>query len=123
MLLIGAVLYYNFGFIALYIFPLPILAYFYFRKKQRNFKVYLNQEVLQISKGVFGIHHILLKWDKVQTASVSQSLYQQRHNLANIHLESAGGTIVIPFVNLVDAQHLVNYAIYKVENEEKPNWL
>lgn len=84
-----------------------------FRKK---FRLWIGAEALQIKKGVFGTHEIIVKWNKIQSVHLKQSLYQQKHDLATIVLQTAGGTITILFLDLIIARKIQNYALYKIES-------
>lgn len=89
---------------------------------QRKFKLYALPEKIYISKGVLGREYVLLKWYKIQTTTVKQSIYQRRKKLATVHLHTASGTLVIPFINLNEAHEIVNYGLYEIEHIERP-WM
>ena len=116
---------------------LPIL-YFYFGKKalivlvwvfivwltcwlfQRKFRLWQEKEALQIRKGIFGRHELILKWNKIQSVHLQQSIYQRSHKLATIELYTAGGVITIPYVMLEQARQILNFALYKIESSAEP---
>jgi putative membrane protein len=83
---------------------------------QKKFRMWGGEAAFQIRQGVFGKHEIILKWKMIQSTQIRQGLYQQKHNLATIDLNTASGTITIPFIDLISAQKIQNYALYKIES-------
>jgi putative membrane protein len=83
---------------------------------QKKFRMWGGEAAFQIKQGVFGKHEIILKWKMIQSTQIRQGLYQQKHNLATIDLNTASGTITIPFIDLISAQKIQNYALYKIES-------
>lgn len=122
-IILSPIVYFFLGWHALFLILLPILVFLWHQKTQSRFKVYFNSDVLHVRKGAFGTHEILLNWKYVQSVSVKSSYYQRKHRLANLHLYTAGGTIIIPYLNLEDAQTLQDYAVYKVEYAEHLKWV
>jgi len=90
------------------------LSAFLFQKK---FRLWVDKEALQIKKGVWGRHELILKWNNIQSVQVEQSIYQRKHLLASLHLNTAGGIIDIPFIELHKAREIQNYALYKIETD------
>ncbi|MBC7873474.1 MAG: PH domain-containing protein, partial [Ferruginibacter sp.] len=87
---------------------------------QQKFRLWAGAEALQVKKGIFGIHELVLKWDKIQSAHLAQSLYQKRHNLATVELHTAGGKVILPWLALQQARQIRNYALYKIESSAQP---
>lgn len=94
--------------------PLPFtaLSSWLFQKK---YNARLGEEAIQVNKEIFGKGSILLRWDKVQSVAVSQSIFQRRKNLATLKLFTASGVVVVPFIFLQEANALRDYALFKVE--------
>ncbi len=88
--------------------------------KKRSYEI--NDELLKNNKGVFGNHREMVQLYKVQAVKISQSWYQRRKKLANIHLYTAAGAIKIPFITLEKAEALENFVLYKVESNDV-NWM
>jgi putative membrane protein len=109
----------KFFWLGLLLLPYFIFNYWLVYKK---FKYKLTAEALQINKGKFGIHTILLKWIKVQQVKVQQSLYQQQHQLATLYFITAAGNIVLPYITLQEALAIENFVLYKVESSNE-GWL
>jgi putative membrane protein len=84
---------------------------------QRKFRLWVYDEVLYISRGVWGVEKVLLKWSALQATAFTQNIYQRNRGLANVLLYTAAGTLVIPFIDAATALPLVNYGLYKVEKE------
>lgn len=108
-------LYFFNGLQALWAFlPLPffIVNYFIFRRK---FYARVSATAVQVNKEIFGKEIILLRWDKIQSVTITQSLFQVRKQLANLKMNTAGGVVKIPFIPLEKARELGDYALYVVE--------
>jgi putative membrane protein len=86
---------------------------------QRKFRLWALDDVLYIKKGIFGEERILLLWHKTQSIHLQQSIYQRRKGLANLVIETAGGTIHLYFIPLHAARQLLNFALYKTEATNK----
>lgn len=99
--------------------PYAALGGWLFRRK---FRLWIIPEALQIKKGIFGTEKAILIWNKIQAIHFNQSLYQRRKKLATLNLFTAGGTIHIPFIKQEEAIKIYNYALFKVESENKP-WM
>ncbi len=98
------------------------LCYFVFRNIRwyQNFRWYANQEGLQVYKGVWGRRYSLLRWNKVQKITLSQSPYQRSHQLASVKFITAGGAVSVPYIKLETARELVDTALFLLEsNDEK----
>jgi putative membrane protein len=89
---------------------------------QRKFKLWAFEEVLLIHKGHLGLEIILLQWHKLQAIEIKQSFYQRQHQLATVIIHTASGEITVPFIPLLSAQQLINYALYKTETSFK-KWM
>jgi len=75
----------------------------------------LRGRLIWIRQGFFGQHLDGFDLDRVQQVKVSQSPYQRRHALANLHLVLPQGSVTIPFIPLDDAAKLANQALYAAE--------
>ena len=102
---------------ALLLTLLPLYSFLYFWLYRRKFLFSWTSSFIHIKSGVFGNHTVILKWEKIQSVKISQSLYQQRKFLADLSLHTAGGTITAPYIPLEAARELQNFALYKVESE------
>jgi putative membrane protein len=109
--------YYAFSFLLW----LPII-YFSSMVFQKIYRLYINDDALQIYSGIWGREIQLLQWYKIQKIGLHQSPWQRKNNIANIVLYTAGGHIRIPYIDLDLANEIKNYALYKIESSQK-NWL
>jgi putative membrane protein len=107
------------GYGSLFFLALPLLIGLKSFLLQKRFKLYANEDLVYIDKSAFGTERILLKWFKLQSVVLKQSLYQQRKSLATVVLFTAGGSISIPYISLEAAWEIVNYSAYQVEHENK----
>jgi putative membrane protein len=88
----------------------------------KRFRLFLGEDSIFIHKGKLGFEELLLKWNNIQKITLRQSIYQRRHNLANVIMHTGGGTISIPFISLELAQRICNYSLYKIETDEE-GWM
>jgi len=88
---------------------------------QKKFRLWIDKEALQIKKGEWGRHELILKWNHIQSILIKQSVYQRKHKLATLCLKTAGGKISIPYIQLQQAREIQNYGLYKIETSNE-NW-
>ncbi len=89
---------------------------------QRKFRAFALAEVLYVNRSSYGSKMVLLKWHKLQTVTIQQSIYQRGRHIATLKLHTAGGTIALPHIPLPAAQQFMNYALYKIESVSQP-WM
>jgi putative membrane protein len=82
---------------------------------QKRFRAFACTDVVYIDRSVYGTQMILLKWYKLQTVSLQQSISQRRKQLATVKLHTASGNITLPYIPLGAAREIVNYALYQIE--------
>lgn len=99
--------------------PYAALSSWLFREK---FKMWSVPEAIQINKGVFGSEVSILIWGKIQCIHFKQSIFQRRKKLATLKLFTAGGAVTIPFIKQEEAVKIYNYALFKIESENR-KWL
>ncbi|HYE55318.1 MAG TPA: PH domain-containing protein [Chitinophagaceae bacterium] len=80
-----------------------------------KFRLWMDEQALQIRRGVFGKTELVLRWNMIQSVGLQQSIYQEGRKLATVNLYTAGGTVVIPYIPLAEARSIINYALYKIE--------
>lgn len=99
------------------IFPSLILIYLFIHNilAQRNYKYWINNNTLQIEKGVWERENTLLNLKNVQHVVVKTSPFLRSKNLATLVLHSAGDQIVIPFLPVHKANYIADLCLVKVE--------
>ncbi|MEM9820515.1 MAG: PH domain-containing protein [Bacteroidota bacterium] len=110
------------GWLSLGWLPLIPVVYVYNWYYHRKWFYELSDQGLRTQKGLIGQDAVLLQWYKVQSVSIQQSIYQRRKSLADIHFYTAGGSVVIPFVELSKAQALMNFVLYRIEIDQR-KWM
>jgi putative membrane protein len=98
---------------------IPFYVTLYFWLYSRKYLFSWTSNLIHINTGVFGNRTIVLKWEKIQSVKISQSLYQQHKFLADLIINTAVGPIKVPYIPLKAARELQNFALYKVENSEE----
>jgi len=83
-------------------------------------KVY--PEGLKISKGWIFPNTVDLKLFKVQNVELTQSIFQERRDLATVVIHTASGSFEVPFLKKPLAHSLTNFLLYKVEVSNK-KWM
>ncbi|HEY0059825.1 MAG TPA: PH domain-containing protein, partial [Flavisolibacter sp.] len=121
VLLMGLTWYW-WGTNALLLALIPVLVGLKAFVLQRKFRAFALAEVLYIDRSSYGSKMVLLKWHKLQTVTIEQSIYQRGRDLATLRLHTASGTIVLPYVDLPAARQFMNYALYKIESMSQP-WM
>ena len=89
---------------------------------QKRFRLYVSPEAFQVNSGAWGKEIQIAKWYKIQHLQLNQSVFQRRKKLATLVIHTAAGSIKIPYINLELAQTIKNYALYKVESDER-SWI
>ena len=84
--------------------------------------MYVSPEAFQVNSGAWGKEIQIAKWYKIQHLQLNQSVFQRRKKLATLVIHTAAGSIKIPYINLELAQTIKNYALYKVESDER-SWI
>lgn len=97
----------------------PILALMYYAISnliaQRIFRYWYNYQTLQIEKGVWGREHILLNFARVQHVEIKTSPYLRAKQLAMLVLHTAGEKVVIPYIDLAQANYLADCCLLNIE--------
>jgi len=88
----------------------------------KKWKFKLSTEGIETQSGIFSTNFTLLKWYKVQSIIIRQSIFQKRLGFADIHFSSAGGTVSIPYIPYKKALQMKNFVLYKVETSKK-HWM
>ncbi len=89
---------------------------------QKQFRLYIAADAIQILQGVWGREVKLMRWYQLQHCEVRQSIYQRSKGLATVILYTAGGSVKLPFISLQLANSVCNYALYKAERNTEP-WM
>lgn len=121
-LAIGFYAYYNDGvflWLLTGIFPLSVwMGYLYQSKRRVNF----HPEYIISEAGIFGKTRKLIELYKIQHISLTSSPRERRRDVRTLYLYTAGGQIMIPYLNRKVAEDAMNYILYKIESSEK-NWM
>jgi putative membrane protein len=112
----GAILYLYYRELALFSLLWILIVWISSWLFQQKFRLWPGNDALQVKKGWVGSHELILKWEKIQSVHLVQSLYQQKMKLASVELTTAAGNISLPFITLQEARQIQNYALYKMES-------
>ena len=118
----GAALVFFIGKYVLLLLLLPLLVFVSSMLLQKKFRMWAMEDVLYIRKGFSGETYIMLLWHKLQAVTIRQSIYQRKRGLASIVIHTAGGSVVVHFIDLEAARAVVNYALYVTESSDK-DWM
>jgi len=86
---------------------------------QKNFCLWAGNDAMQIKKGILGTEEIIMKWHKIQSVQLNQSIYQRQKKVATLKMFTAGGSIIIPLIQEREAFSIYNYILYKTESENQ----
>jgi putative membrane protein len=89
---------------------------------RRNYQVWVNEEAVEISRGVWGRQRVIVNWQKLQLVTIRQGIYQRRRSLADLVMHTASGDITIPYLRHEEAKLLADYASMKVESSQQ-QWM
>lgn len=109
-------------YVAFYLFFYTALATILSWAKYRKFRLWCLEDVAFIRQGWFGQEWILLRWYKIQSVQMRQTIFQRKKGLASLKLYTAAGVIVIPFINKNEAYQVMDYALYKIESTRE-SWM
>lgn len=100
---------------------LVILAYFIITSiiRFRKIKWGYNDRLLVVKGGVWGDKATVLPVYKIQAIRWTQNFYQQRKKLATAVIDSAAGSIRIPYLDNKVVDELTDTLLYKVERSKK----
>jgi putative membrane protein len=87
-----------------------------------KWKIFIHEEGILTQSGIFSTKFTLLKWYKIQAINTRQSIYQRRKDVADLYFYTAAGSVKIPYLPLEMAKAISNYALYKVETDER-DWM
>lgn len=120
--LISLLSIYKLDWQALWLTLWPILSGIYIELYYRKRSFDINSETFQNNKGAFGKKKELTQIHKIQAIEITQSWYQRRKNLANLHVFTAAGSIRVPFISIEKALALEKYVLYRVETDTR-EWM
>jgi putative membrane protein len=114
---------FRFGVEAAWLFMLlPLLAIFAW-VYYRNLQYAISSEFLVVKRGVFYKTKTLLKLHKIQAVTLYRGFYELRKgDLGTVVLHSAARKVSIPFLNLKEATHIVDYITKKIETDKR-SWI
>jgi len=99
------------------LFTVYKLASSWLQYRKRSYAV--TDDVLYIGRGTFGFHHAIMPLFKIQSVSLTESLYETRRGLASVNVLTASGSMLIPFIPKDLAMKLNNYLLYSIESSRQ----
>ena len=83
------------------------LDYFVFPNlRQRYYSYRLNEEEIEIQKGVFVVKRVLIPMIRVQHVTIEQGPIMRKYNLAELHISTAATSHSIPGLTKEEAEQL-----------------
>lgn len=105
-------------FAGCYVVLAPLFVHQYFK----SIKIQLTTDGLRIFKGWVFPNAVDVKLYKIQNLELTQSVFMERRGLYTVKIHTAAGTISAPFLPAKTAYQLLNYGLYKVENNHQ-KWM
>jgi len=105
--------------------PFSLLILFFIAtriKKYHKASYGLNDKMTLMKGGVFGFSEWLIMHHKIQSLSIRQSPFMRRKGIANLIINTASGTRVIPYIEIDRAHYLFDYLTYKIETSDE-KWM
>lgn len=81
----------------------------------KNYRLYLFDHAVWISKGIWGKKQLYVKYDKILHVSVHTSPWQRNHGYANLSLHLPAQVWKIPYLKISEARQLADYFIFELE--------
>ncbi len=91
---------------------IPFIIWMVHQKYNKRFYK-LNKEMLWIGKGQIGTSYEYVECFKIQYVTLKQSIFQKRHQVFDMSIQTASGKIRIPCVPQKEAYQLYDYLLYK----------
>ncbi|GEM_PF-794720 len=111
-----------FGYYALFFLLWVPVSYVFNRKLYQSWSVQWDKNHVALKRGVWNYSVSVMPWYKIQSIEFKQSRFQHRRDLGNLWLYTAGGNLMIPYLDLDDAYKLQNLILYKAESTKK-SWM
>ncbi len=88
----------------------------------KKWQIKISKNGILIRNGFIRTSYTLLRWEKIQGLRSRQSVFQKRHNLTDLHIFTAAGTLKIPYIDEATVEELQDYLLYFVETNHTP-WM
>ncbi|NVK03776.1 MAG: PH domain-containing protein [Flavobacteriia bacterium] len=88
----------------------------------KNQGIAIDDEVLAVRKQVVFDKRAVLQLSRVQAVEQQRSWFQRRRGLCTLNIETAGGSVSLPYISDEVADKLSNYLLYKSETA-KLDWM
>ncbi|WP_053991154.1 PH domain-containing protein [Mangrovimonas sp. TPBH4] len=104
---------------------IPLLIFIFLVVHQSYKKAYysIDEKYLVIgSGGLIDINTDMAEIHKLQGVKLKQSIFQKHRGIASVKIYTASKALTIPFIKVNEAQHIVDFLLYKVESEDR-HWM
>ncbi len=105
-------------YLSLWFLFVVLMSYVHYRK----WKFAISTAGVRTTNGLFSTTHTLLKWYKIQSVKLRQTIFQKRRGLTDIYFFTAAGTIRIPYIPEEKAVQVKNFVLYKIESSQQ-TWM
>lgn len=105
------------GLVALLWLPITAVGA---RINQRNWRWELSPEALEVQHGPITRVRTSMPVRKSQTIRLRRSLFHRRRGLASVRVSSAAGSVVVPHIELAQANALIDELLYRAETDPRP---
>ncbi|MDH3648760.1 MAG: PH domain-containing protein [Saprospiraceae bacterium] len=99
-----------------------ILSAFFQWVYQRDWRLSVNEELLQTHSGVLEKVTKIMHLYKIQSVEIRQTPYQRRHDLVSLVFYTASGAVRVPFITEAIALQVKDYTLYKIESADR-KWM
>lgn len=105
------------------LFLAAIVSYLYAKQYVKNTGYYLSESLVAFKSGVIFRKETYLRLPKIQTARIKESMFDRRHKMATLELDTAGAAvgahhIEIPYLNYATADEIYQYLSRRIKNIE-----
>jgi putative membrane protein len=111
----------DFNFFLLNFIAIPYV-YFYIKHSYEKAFYSVNERYVTIESGFIDSKIHILEVHKIQSVSLTQTVFQKRRNIASLLIATASGQVKIPHIKEENAKSVMDFLLYHVEISHK-NWM
>lgn len=105
------------------LFVAIVASFFYAKAYIKSMGYHISDEMASFKSGVIFRKETYVRLPKVQTVRIKESLFDRRHRMATLELDTAGATVgahhvEIPYLSYEDAQELYHQVSANIKNIE-----
>ncbi len=97
-------------------------AFLFVKYTYRKYCYSVEEKYVTIESGFIESTLQILEVHKIQSVSITQTIFQKRNQIASLIIDTASSSLQIPHIKEDHAKYLMDYLLYKLEISQK-NWM